>query len=138
MNLVLQNKIYATARFSDFDTGGWQTVTGGEVTNDAQKDRPPGAVFPTSIPGPADITNITLGRTFDTDRDTDALRARLRDAARRGKPATIGVPVIDADGNVKGRETFTGIIVRYKPPEGDSNGSDKATVELEFQISGVS
>lgn len=138
MHLILEKGIYATARFSDFDTGGWQTVAGGEVSNDAQKDRPPGARFPVPIPGPGDISNITLTRTLDTDRDTDALRARIRDASVRGKACTIGVPMIDDDGNVKGRETYTGICVRYKRPDGNTNGTDKATVEIEFMIGGVS
>lgn len=137
MDLKLQSGFLVTAAVSGTGLGAFMTFSGGEVSNDAQDDRPDG-INPVSIPGAVSYANVTIGRTFDADRDTADLISLLDRWAKINASAIIGRQPRDGDGNPKGKaRTYAGTLVRCKGPDVDANSNTKATLELEFKITGV-
>lgn len=123
-------------------TGGGLTITchtftGGEVTRDVAKSRDPGATYARPIPAPGEIGNVTTGFDYKETLHGPMLPI-LRAAATDETEFDIGHIRRDGAGNRSGMTTYTGILVRVTPPEGNTmGGADKATGELEFSISGV-
>jgi len=135
--MSLQYRFLVTATVGGRPLGGFQTFTGGETTAESVKDRPPGQEYEISLGGPKGIGNITVSRTFDPDRDDPALIAHLHGQVGRRDNSTIGKVPLDADMNPRGSgDTYRGTLIRFAPPEANSNSSDKGTIELEFEISG--
>lgn len=119
-------------------TIGMHQITGGEITRDTAKSRDPGAKFPRAVPAPGDIGNVTTIVDYDRLRHRPMLPV-LRAAATGETEFSISRIDRDGAGNASGTTTYTGIIVRLKEPEGNTmGGADKATLEIEFAVSGVS
>lgn len=137
MDLKLQSGFLITASANGTNLGTFMTFAGGEVSNDAQEDRPDG-INPVAITGPTSYANVTIGRTFDADRDTADLISLLDRWAKIGATGVIGRQPRDGDGNPKGKaRTYTGMLIRCKGPDVDANSNTKATLELEYKITGV-
>lgn len=118
-------------------TIGMHTIHGGEITRDTAKSRDPGSKFSRAVAAPADIGNVITA--VDYDRLTHRpMLSTLRNAATAETEFSIMRIERDGAGNASGTTTYTGIIVRLKEPEGDTmGGANKATLEIEFAVSGV-
>jgi hypothetical protein len=137
-DLALQNRFLVTATVAGVGAlGAFMTFAGGDVSNDAQVDRPDG-ISPQSIAGPVNFANVTITRTFDIDRETAALLSQLDQAGRTHAGISVGKTPRDTNGNPKGRgRTYVGNVIRVKGADVDANSTDRATVEIEMQVSGV-
>jgi hypothetical protein len=132
---TLQSSIDAIATVAGIPLGGFQTITGGGVAADVEKDRLPGERYPTPIPGSPDIANITISRTYDETRD-GALVPRLDKLVGNGE-GSVGRVIRDRNQNPVGMRNYTCLLVRCTGPDGDTNSNSKPTLELEFAVSGL-
>jgi hypothetical protein len=137
-DLALQNRFIVTVTVAGVGAlGTFMTFAGGDVSNDAQVDRPDG-INPQSIAGPVNYANITVTRTYDLARETADMLAQLDNAGRTHAGMSVGRTGRDANGNPKGRgRTYVGNVIRVKGADVDANSTDRATVEIEMQVSGV-
>lgn len=116
---------------------GMMSISGGEITRETAKSRAPGAPYSKAVPGPGDISNVTVATDYDRVTHRPML-STLRAAATNETEFSVSRIERDGSGNASGQTTYTGIIVRLKEPEGNTNGGvDKSTLEIEFSVSGV-
>ena len=132
---ILQANIDAVATVNGVPLGGFQTITGGEVSAESVKDRPPGATFDEAVASLPSVGNITISRSWDEGRD-----APLADRINQWvgwAPSSVSRVRRDKFQNQTGMENFYAILIRSTPPEGNTNaGGDKGMWELEFNVSG--
>jgi hypothetical protein len=135
----LPSRFYTTLTVAGRNIGAFQTFSGGNVTATAVTDRPPGAEYPRAYGGEKEISEITIGRTFDRDRDSDELIAFLRSHMDENE-ATVSRKPMDANRNPFGKgRTWTCAITAVNEPDSDSNDtSGKPTLSIQLQPSGVS
>lgn len=132
---ILQANVDAVVTVDGQPLGGFQTITGGEVSAESVKDRPPGAVYEDAVEAVPTVGNITVSRSWDEARD-GAILSFLN--ARAGWGVS-NVSRIRRDRNKKqvGSTTYSALLVRVTPTEGNTNGGgDKGMLELEFNVTG--
>jgi hypothetical protein len=128
---ILQANIDAVATVNGTPLGGFTTISGGEVSAETVHDRPPGSPYPLAVGAPKVVSNITVGRMWDEGRD-GALLPVLNAAVGQELPCTVARIRRDGKGNQTGQTIYAAFLVRVGVPDGDTNSTDKAMLELEF------
>lgn len=130
-----QDLYQVTATVDGSQTGVWDKCDGGEVDSNEIKYKPGGLSPERSLGGTVTISNVTITRLHDVDRD-NALRKRL--LSRVGKaPVTVTKQPLDADGNPKGSpDIYTGVLKKVTSPEADSAATSAALWALEISTVG--
>jgi hypothetical protein len=119
--------------------GLFGTKTGGEVTSDTTKVFDGGARYPDVISSPPQVSDITVTRPYDPDRDqavanvlkpqVGALRTTIS-----VQPTQTDLTAAKVPGDVYPNALLTGV----KLPEPDSSSGDGATLELTFAVGSIS
>lgn len=115
------------------------TKTGGDITASVTKAWDGGAKRADNIPGSSEIENITVGRTYDPDRD-GVLLERLRDRVGEFTSSIVVTPTdrrFIRSSRAKPTVYDDCVLVRIKEPDVDASSSDPATFELEFAVGDV-
>lgn len=129
-----QSDIDGIFTFEGASFGGWQTFAGGEEGGEVLEDRVPGAVYPDKDVTGANLTNITLTRSWVETRDRP-LYNRLK--GRTNQRGSAGRIVRDAAKNIADVESFSVKLVRFGGPEGDTNATTtKGMFTVELAVTG--
>lgn len=117
--------------------GKFMTKSGGSVSADSTKIYNGGEKTPYIITGISEVENITVGRAFDSARDS-AMLQKLRPLVG-SFTTTINVQQTDANYVAVGKPTVyaEAVLVGINEPEYDSGAGDPAMVELEFACRSV-
>jgi hypothetical protein len=109
------------------DYGIWETFDGGDSTSEETKHFPGGMQPEISLGGQTHVSNVTINRLFDGDRDGPAL-AVLRERVGKGRAVVTKQP-LDADGNAYGQpEVYGGKLMTVTPPPADANATGTASL----------
>lgn len=116
--------------------GYWVTRTGGNKNVPTTKTFDGGSTIADVLTGNPDVTDVTVGRVYDRDRDGAQLNRWLRLAGHWN--TTIDETDADEDLVPAGHSrTYTGRLKEVHPPEVDARSGDEAMVELVFVIQDV-
>lgn len=115
--------------------GLWARKTGGAITADTTKAYDGGNPTPDLISAPPSAENVTVGRTYDEDRDGPILR-RLRPLVGVFR-TTVSVTPTDADLVAIGEPiVYAGaLLVGVTESDVDAGSGDASDFDLEFAIS---
>ena len=115
--------------------GTWQTKDGGNLTMEVSREKEGGELFKEDVkvlPGTRD--NVTVSRSYKTDRDSAVRRWAERGRGERG---TLTEQEIDDDELPIGRPFVYKVrLAGVALPSTDSNGADRKRLELTFAIEG--
>lgn len=115
--------------------GEFQTFSGGEVTSsDTIRDRDVGSQFDTPVPGTATVGDITVTRTWKTDRDSSLLKQLSWNVNMA--EGTVSRVLRDLKMNRAGLDTYKVLLTGVTGPEGDTNGNNKGMLSLTFACFG--
>jgi hypothetical protein len=132
---TLQSGIDAVVTVAGVPIGGFQTITGGDVTAESVKDRPPGSRFETAVESLPSVSDITVTRSWEEGRDGPLLTFLFSQVGTG--PCNIGRLYRDIAQNVVRTDAYAGILVGVVAPEGDSNNTNgKAILSLTFNAWG--
>jgi len=117
--------------------GKFMTKSGGSISADSTKIYNGGEKTPYIITGISEVENITVGRAYDSTRDS-AVLSKLRSQVGRFT-TTIKVQETDADYVAVGKPIVysSAVLVGITEPEYDSGSGDPAMMELEFACRSV-
>lgn len=132
----LEADIDAVATIDGVNLGGFQEFDGGEEVAEVVEDFTPGGQYADKSVSKANLTNITITRSWNESRDR-ALYNRLK--GRTGAGGSIGRIVRDSNRNPSGQDTFSCKLVRSAGPKGNTGGgTNKATWVIEVAVTGLS
>jgi hypothetical protein len=115
--------------------GVFDKLTGGEADSEETKYRPGAMAAQLSLGGSTSVSNITVSRAFDPERDGPLLPFLL--ASRGLKQAVASLQPLDQDRKPYGRPIVRqGKLKTVKSPEHDSEGNAAAMLELEISTDG--
>lgn len=118
--------------------GPWAQISGDEAEREVTKSKP-GVGEPDVLkPSPLVHADIVVTKMFNADTDVALLR-RL-DAGEKFAGTTVTVTYCDLDGNAipGATRSHTDCVVKsFTAPEGDSNGTDDATLSITFSRGGA-
>lgn len=132
---ITQNRIDGLVTMDDANLGvtgeAFQTFSGGDVTSsDTIRDRSVGNQFDEPVPGTATVSDITVTRTWRTDRDSAIYKALLWNVnLAEGKVSRV---MRDLNMNRAGLDTYKVLLTGVTGPEGDTNGNGKGMLSLTF------
>lgn len=111
-------------------------MTGGVIDSEETKYKP-GGMFPQiSLGGSVTVTNVTVTRLFDLDRDLP-LVGEIKALVGKGN-VTVTKQALDIDGNPKGKPmVYTGKLKSATFPEVDSESNSAGMVALEVSSAGL-
>lgn len=117
--------------------GFFASKSGGDISADTNKVYDGGSDSPDVLAGPAEADNITVGRSYDFNRDDPILR-QLRKAVGRWT-TTVSVTPTDRDLVAVGQPQVypDALLVGLTEPETDASSGDAASFELEFAIGAI-
>ncbi len=118
------------------NTSTWDKMSGGEVDSVEVKYRPGGMKPEKSYGGPQTITNITVSRKYEADRDHTLAK---RWVGRAGKArVTVHKHLLDSDGVPQPKPyTYRGTLKKVTVPDADSMGNSPSMIELEITPDGT-
>lgn len=130
-----QDQYEITLMVDDRDCGVWDTKSGGGGDSEENKYREGGMGDQVSLGGPSTIENITLGRLFKGDRDSQLGKWLY---SRRGKASAVVIrQKLDVDGHPFGEPwVWRGKLKMVTPGDVDSNSADPDTYEVEISTEG--
>lgn len=118
------------------DYGIWDKMTGGEMDSDEKKYKPGGLKPEISLGGTRTVTNVTVSRLYDLNRD----HTKVKDIIAAVGNATVNIKKqpLDVNGSAFGEPiVYQGKLKSCKPPEADSESGDAAMVEIEVSTAGI-
>lgn len=125
-----EDQYSVTVALNGTPLGVFDKMSGGEKDSDEKKYRPGAMAEEVSLGGATTVTNVTIARLYELDRD-HTLVPTLRDAVGRGSMVVTKQP-LDVDGNVFGSPiVYTGKLKQMTLPDHDSNSSDAGMIQLE-------
>ena len=118
--------------------GYFAQVSGGEITAAVEKIYDGGILFPEVLTGPPEISDVTVTRHYDADRDGPALKLLRNKVGQVHYDLTI--EDLNCDLVVYGTERVypKALLVGLSEPEGDSSSGAPTTFSMTFSISSVS
>lgn len=142
-----QHSISVSVKYRDvtYDLGIWDTWSGGNISSESTKHRRGAMGKQVAVSGSPTIEDVTISRDYDLKRDHDGQDASesplsLPDGADLAHfmsgvvgraQVTAKKYYMDADAKTFGKPIIvTGILMGYNQPEGDSDSSDVAMVEI--------
>lgn len=129
--MALENNVHVTVSVSGRELGTFDSRSGGESDSTERKYSPGGMAEQVSLGGRKQVTNVTVGRLYDIDRD-GPLRVFLEPLVGRAPAMVIVEQTLDVDGNPQGPKTvYSGTFKRYVPFDHDSESEDPAVFQLE-------
>ena len=129
MSRQSQDRVQVTIDGEDW--GVFDKFSGGEADSEETRHRPGGMGAEKSLGGMLTISNVTISRLYERERDHERVHALMN---RAGKSRIVASrSKLDDDGNPFGAPyVYTGIIKTITPPEHDSESDDTAMLEIEF------
>lgn len=116
--------------------GVFDKVSGPEVDSTETKYKPGGMGDEIVLGGSKTVSNVTVSRLFDIQRDNELAKDLARQAGRAAM--SVSRQPLDVDGNPFGKPLVTtGKLKRVKYPDLDSEGTGAAMLELEMSTSGT-
>lgn len=114
--------------------GYFATKEGGEITAETSKVWDGGSLKPESMSGPAETSNVTVGRPYRPLVHGPLLKALARQVG--SYRTTVSVYDTDPDLGPVGEPTVyaNALLVRLARPQHDAGSSDASTFELEFAV----
>lgn len=117
--------------------GTFSTKTGGETSGETSRDRDGGNPIADVIPGEVSVTNVVVGRAYKPERDQAVIK-QLRPLVNQLNTSVTVQPLDHSYVPVGEPEVYVGaLLVRVAAPDGDSNSSETARFELEFEPADV-
>jgi len=124
-----------TASVAGVPLGIYDKHKGGDTDSPEKKYRGGGMGPQVSLGGQPEVSNVTITRLYDRDRDVDLVRW-LR--TQIGQPMSVSRQPLDANKNPKGRpDVFTGKLKKVSPTDVDSEGNAPDTYDLELSTEGT-
>lgn len=109
--------------------GVFETRTGGDSSGEVSKYRPGGMQAQKTRKGQSDVSDVTVGRSWERERDADIER-RLRTRVAKADVVINDQP-LDDDGAPWGKpRTFTGTLQAVNGGDSDANSNDAKMLEL--------
>lgn len=122
---------YGTLSIDGEDFGAFDGFAGGAYDTGEQKYTPYDGVQRTYADTKS-TSNVTASRIYTPSRDGALVR---RHEELREKPFVFTVQDKDADGNFQqNRPPYRGFVKMITPPDGDSNGTGIAMLQIELSV----
>lgn len=116
--------------------GFFDKMSGGSIDSEEVKYKPGGMAPQISLGGSVTVTNITVERLYDLDRDGPVI-ADLKGKVGKSQ-VTITRQSLDVDGHAHGKQiVWTGKLKMLQFPEADSESNAAALFQLEVSVSGT-
>lgn len=126
-----QDQHRITLTIDNEDYGVWDQKSGGDASAEETKYRPGGMAASVSLGGASTVSNVTLSRLYELERDHMRIH-RLVSLAGMGR-CVVTVQPLDRYKIAYGKPViYTGVLNNVKLPEYDSTSSDPAVIELEI------
>lgn len=131
-----QDQYTVSVSVNDEDYGVWDKFSGGAADSEERKYKPGGMAPELSLGGQQTVTNVTVSRLYDLERDHSTIKTLLSLAGKA--EAVIKKQPLDADGNAFGEPiTYRGTLKTVTPPDTDSESNEAAMVEIEVSSAGA-
>lgn len=125
-----------TGTIDGVNIGVFDTYSGGGVESEIAVHRSGGMGELKTYPALPTYGDVTIGRTFERERDLE-LHRRLSTRVGRAE-AVVSMQLLDDNGSPAGAPLIRrGRLMGQTDPEADSNGTDPSMFELSFKVSGV-
>lgn len=135
MSIVRTDQFALTVFVDGKNLGTFDKLTGGDADSEDTKYRPGAMAAQLSLGGATSVSNMTVSRAFDPERDGPLLPFLL--ASRGLKQAVASLQPLDSDRKPYGRPIVRqGRLKMVKTPEHDSEGNAAAMLELEISSDG--
>lgn len=130
-----QDQWLITVSVDGSNLGTFDKCDGGDIDSSETKYMPGGMAPEKVLGGVATVSNVTVTRLFEADRDSEVARAL---ASRAGRASmSVSKQPLDVDGNPFGSPTvYTGILKKVTVPPADSGATGASTWALELSTSG--
>ena len=134
--MALQSSYRTTVIVDGVDLGAFDTFSGGQVQRANTKHRPGGSRTERLYKGLPRYEAVTVGRTYELERDHDQMVAWLQQIGPQS--AEVRRQPLDSDGNDFGPAiTSPGAISQVTPGNIDSNSDDRTSLELQIDVEAV-
>lgn len=134
--MALQSNYRNTVVVDGQDLGPFDTFNGGQINRSNTKHRPGGRRTEKLYKGLPRYENVTVGRTYENERDHDQVVAWLQQIAPQN--AEVRRQPLDEDGNSFGDAiVYKGAIDQVQPGNVDSNSDDRVTLELQISVEAI-
>lgn len=131
-----QDQHLITVTVDGHNLGVFDKAPGLEADSAETKYKPGGMGPEIVLGGSQTVSNITVSRLYDIQRDHELAKSLL---PRRGKaPMSVSWQPLDPDGNPFGKPLVSqGRLKKVKFPDMDSEGTGAAMLELEMSTAGT-
>lgn len=125
-----------TVSINGTNYGTFDKMTGGDVDSEETKYNPGAMGASISLGGRRTVTNVTVQRLYDLQRDHHLVPTLLSLAGKADM--TVSKQPLDADGNAFGSPVvYTGKLKMVQLPEHDSESNSAAMMSLEMSSAGT-
>jgi hypothetical protein len=124
-----------TLNLAGIDCGDWETISGREMDSDGDAYRPLPGQSQVAMGGPKTYSDITLTRTYLTERDAQLVRT-----LRTLGPKAVGSCTeseLDDDYNAFGEKTTWSVRLKgLTAPDSDRDSANRKKLEVTLTVSG--
>jgi hypothetical protein len=131
-----QDQYNVTVSVNGTNYGTFDKMTGGDVDSEETKYNPGAMGASISLGGRRTVTNVTVQRLYDLQRDHHLVPNLLAIAGKADM--VVAKQPLDADGNAFGAPiVYTGKLKMVQLPEHDSESNSAAMLSLEMSSAGT-
>lgn len=136
--MALQSQWLTTVFVNGEEWGPFDTFSGGDKSHTVTAHRPGGSCAERKYPSPARYGNVTVGRTYEHERDHGRAVSELK--SLRSPRVRVARTPLDEDCNVfdsNGTISYEGFLEDFNPGDSDSNSDDLMTLQMTVSVEKV-